>query len=145
MVPQDGIRLPIPEKPWFRPQKLTWRRSELDGREHCDPGTVSSYGWLWQGAEVFPHASTHVLSLPSLTGPEGFWGLKLHCGSNPPLPVSCPLPHSPVLAALSTWLHICTGAEAAFQSWKAMELFSVVCIWHLESQARNYELRNWEL
>lgn len=76
--------------------------------------------------------------LPSSTGPERLQDLELPCGSDPPVPVPCPLPSSPVLAALSTWLHLCTGTEAAFQSRKAMELFLVICICHLESQVRNY-------
>lgn len=72
-------------------------------------------------------APTQMLSLPSSTGPEGFWGLESPHGPDPPVPVPCPLPYSPMLAALSTWLHLYTATESAFQSRKSMKVFLVTC------------------
>lgn len=97
MVPQHGIRLQIPGKQtnkqtWFGSSKDVWRRSELDGGQHCAPRTVSSWGWLWYGAEVFLHAAAQALSLLSSTGPEGFWELESPHVSDPPLHILCPLP-----------------------------------------------------
>lgn len=56
---------------------------------------MSSCGWLWNGAEVFPRTPVQGLSA-FLTGPEGSWDLESAHGPFlliplSPLPSACPV------------------------------------------------------
>lgn len=94
MVPQDWIRLQIPEKTNHElgPKKISEEEvSLMEGSiviwELCLH--VGGSGVVWG----IPSAPTQMLFPPSSPGPEGLWGLESPHASDPSMPVPCPLPH----------------------------------------------------